>query len=375
MMSSGEEIGDVICISPINIAVVKYWGKRDTQLVLPCNSSLSVTIDSSLIHSKIIVRYLKLETGDRFSLNGVSAALSNRLKACLVALREIARSEGLPPRLYECPVEIAGLNNFPTAAGLASSASGFAGIVMAIARLFQLSADTTTLSRIARLGSGSACRSLFGGFVEWTAGIALDGSDSSAVQVAPPSAWPDLRVVIAILSDSKKAVSSTDAMERSVKTSALLEYRTKHVVPARLAKIRDAILGRDFETFATLTMQDSNQFHAICLDTYPPIMYLTDDSHRVIDFVTQLNDFFGRSVVAYTFDAGPNAVLFTLAEFEDTLFDLLRYFFEDGGSLSQVSVAAQAVLDAVRINPSRCVKKIIRTGIGTGPFFLPNTSG
>ena len=122
-------------------------------------------------------------------------------------------------------------NNFPTAAGLASSAAGFAALVSAIAKLYELPQDVSELSKIARKGSGSACRSLFGGFVAWEMGTLPDGQDSKAVEIAPLEHWPSLRAVILVVSDDKKDTPSTTGMQSTVATSDLFAHRIAEVVP------------------------------------------------------------------------------------------------------------------------------------------------
>lgn len=222
-------------------------------------------------------------------------------------------------------------NNFPTAAGLASSAAGFAALVRAIADLYQLPNTPTELSRIARQGSGSACRSLFGGYVAWEMGTRIDGSgmfhlkffcagklyellltlvDSLAVQVAPASHWPTMRALVLVASAEKKDVSSTSGMQTTVATSDLFQRRVEEVVPKRFIAMKEAILAKDFPTFAELTMRDSNSFHAVCLDTFPPIAYLNPTSFAAIRLVGDINKKAGKSIAAYTFDAGPNAVIY-----------------------------------------------------------------
>ena len=140
-------------------------------------------------------------------------------------------------------MHICSRNNFPTAAGLASSASGFAALVASLAALYKLPATPSQLSLIARQGSGSACRSLFGGYVAWEMGSSPDGSDSLAVEVAPQSHWPDIHALICVVSDDKKGTSSTSGMQRTVETSPLLQQRIKEVVPARMAAIKQACDG------------------------------------------------------------------------------------------------------------------------------------
>jgi diphosphomevalonate decarboxylase len=117
-----------------------------------------------------------------------------------------------------------------------------------------------------------------------------------------------------VVSDKQKDTSSTSGMQTSIETSLLLRFRADRVVDARLGEIENAYLNRDFETFGRITMQDSNQFHATCLDTYPPIFYMNDISRMIIRMVHIVNDFYGRVRLAYTFDAGPNAVVYCLDE-------------------------------------------------------------
>jgi diphosphomevalonate decarboxylase len=163
-------------------------------------------------------------------------------------------------------VHICSENNFPTAAGLASSAAGYACLVKALAELYGV-ADTE-LSSIARVGSGSACRSVYGGWVRWTMGVRDDGVDSVASQVVPADHWPEMQILILVVNAGKKGVSSSSGMQTSVATSALIKHRAAVVVPERMKEIEAAIEARDFDTFGKITIKDSNQFHAICLDTY-----------------------------------------------------------------------------------------------------------
>jgi len=230
-------------------------------------------------------------------------------------------------------VHVCSENNFPTAAGLASSASGFAALIASLAALYELQPEVSSseLSRIARQGSGSACRSLFGGYVAWQGGEQSSGQDSLAVEVAPQSHWPDLQALICVVSDAKKGTPSTAGMQRTVQTSPLLQHRIKHVVPERMVKISEAIQKRDFDTFAEITMADSNNFHACCLDTAPPIFYMNDVSRAIVQLVEELNraseaDGKGK-LVAYTYDAGPNAVLYAPKANMPSILQMIRHYF------------------------------------------------
>ncbi|KAL5735166.1 hypothetical protein ACOSP7_033027 [Xanthoceras sorbifolium] len=315
---SGKWVLMVTAQTPTNIAVIKYWGKRDETLILPVNDSISVTLDPDHLCTTTTVAVSPSFDHDRMWLNAKEISLSGgRFQNCLREIRNRAcdfedKEKGIKIEKKDWEklhLHIASYNNFPTAAGLASSAAGFACLVFALAKLMNAKEDQSQLSAIARQGSGSACRSLFGGFVKWIMGKDEKGSDSLAVQLADEEHWNDLVIVIAVVSSRQKETSSTSGMRESVETSLLLQHRAKEVVPKRIVQMEEAIKNRDFSSFAQLTCADSNQFHAVCLDTSPPIFYMNDTSHRIISCVEKWNRSEGSPQVAYTFDAGPNAVL------------------------------------------------------------------
>lgn len=295
-------------IAPTNLALIKYWGKRDASLNLPINSSLSVTLDQRDLQTITTASFA--DDKDRLWVNGEEVEVES-IPRTVTVLKEFRKL--IPPSdpRHSRPIHLASKNSFPTAAGLASSAAGYSAMVTALAGLFELDFEgrKEEFSRIARQGSGSACRSLMGGFVAWNMGNAADGSDSQAEQICAASHWPTLEAVICVASDKKKSVSSTSGMQTSVKTSQLLGHRAEAIVPTRFEQIKRAIKDLNTECVWELTMKESNQFHACCLDTCPPIFYLTDTSRRIIHVVNELNQ---QGVkYAYTFDAGPNAVIFT----------------------------------------------------------------
>lgn len=193
------------------------------------------------------------------TLNGKVESFDNeRIQRCVAKIKDrAAQANSCSKELLDCKIHVVSDNNFPTAAGLASSASGYACLVYSLAQLYGLKKQE--ISDIARLGSGSACRSIYGGFVQWQKGVHLDGNDSIAVQVAPASHWPDLHVLILVVNDSKKKVGSTSGMARSVVTSELIKYRVEKCVPQRIHSMTQAIKDRDFSKFAEVTMKDSNQ--------------------------------------------------------------------------------------------------------------------
>ncbi|RVE74538.1 hypothetical protein OJAV_G00023580 [Oryzias javanicus] len=378
----------VTCTAPVNIAVVKYWGKRNEELILPINSSLSVTLHQDQLKTTTTVATSKSFKEDRIWLNGKEEDVTHpRLQSCLREIRRLARKRhnngdttstdltGLSQKVHICSV-----NNFPTAAGLASSAAGFACLVYSLAQAFGVEGE---LSGIARQGSGSACRSMYGGFVQWIMGNQEDGKDSLAQQVEPESHWPELRILVLVVSAERKPVGSTSGMQTSVQTSCLLKHRAESVVPHRMEEMIKAVRGKDFAAFAELTMKDSNQFHATCLDTYPPIFYLNRVSQQVIHLVHRYNRHYGETRVAYSFDAGPNAVIFTLQQHVPEFVHMVQHFFppetngEDfikGLPVKHTPVSEQ-LKQSVGLEPMpKGINYIISTKAGPGPRVVKDPS-
>ncbi|PIA28286.1 hypothetical protein AQUCO_07200144v1 [Aquilegia coerulea] len=356
--------------TPTNIAVIKYWGKRDETLILPINDSISVTLDPEHLCTTTTVAVSPSFESDKMWLNGKEISLAGgRYQSCLREIRSRANDvedeeKGISIKKQDWDklhVHIASFNNFPTAAGLASSAAGFACLVYSLAKLMNVKEEQGKLSAIARQGSGSACRSLFGGFVKWIMGNEANGSDSMAVQLASETHWDDLVIIIAVVSSRQKETSSTSGMRESVDTSPLLHYRSKEVVPKRILQMEEAIKTRDFPSFAKLTCTDSNQFHAVCLDTSPPIFYMNDTSHRIISYMEKWNRSQGTPQVAYTFDAGPNAVLIAPNRKVATLLlqRLLFYFPPSADTdLSSFVIGDKSLLKDAGINAMKDVEAL-----------------
>lgn len=298
-----------------------------------------MTLSQDTLQSKTTISASKEFSHNRLWLNGIEEDItkSKRMNNCFRETRAIrqameakAEAEGNPIEpLSTYPVHVCSENNFPTAAGLASSASGFAALVYTLSKLYELTISASELSKIARQGSGSACRSLFGGFVAWEMGEKEDGSDSYAVQVAPETHWPELNALICVVSDAKKGTSSTAGMQSTIKTSLLMKDRISSIVPARMEAMKKAVLDKDFQSFAELTMRDSNQFHAVCLDTYPPIFYMNDTSRAIIQLIHEYNATSpdGKLKAAYTYDAGPNAVIYAPEENMPEINRLISHYF------------------------------------------------
>jgi len=325
------------------------------------------------MHAKTTVTASSSFDKDSIWLNKELQDESGRLSSCLEEVRVAARQLPNPKVSPEWKVRICSENNFPTAAGLASSAAGYACLVTALCKLYGITGDTSIL---ARRGSGSACRSVYGGFVHWRMGSRDDGLDSSAIQLQSAAHWPDLRVLICVASDSRKKTSSSLGMKNSVATSPLLKFRAEHCVPQRTEQMIKAIQARDFDAFAELTIKDSNQFHAVCQDTYPPCVYLNTTSHQVSSLVHQLNKSEGRFVATYTFDAGPNACIFIMEKDVSRMLGLLRHYFCDDedfvrGEPAKETNPSESELSALSVDriPGG-LKYVLVTRAGEGPETL-----
>lgn len=275
-----------------NIALIKYWGKRDVALNLPVVGSISITLES--LWTRTDVRFVPGQKGDRVSLNGRSdEAETKRISKCLDLLRARAG--------VDYGADVASRNNFPTAAGLASSASGFAALVHAGARALNLDLNLQEQSVLARRCSGSAARSIFGGYVEWAHGQLADGTDSVARPLLNADAWP-LRVAVAITSTAAKQVGSTEGMRRTADTSP---YQSAWIdtQEADLSVARDAIRARDFDALARISEYSCLKMHALALAAQPGLLYWNGATVECMHRVRVLRQ---QGVpVFFTVDAGP----------------------------------------------------------------------
>ncbi|OON17200.1 diphosphomevalonate decarboxylase [Opisthorchis viverrini] len=327
--------------APVNIAITKYWGKLDELNIHPVNSSISMTLNQDQVFPLLSEYIYQLMTTTRlvtgpdltnssFSLNGrMYEDVPGRIKDVIIIAQLRARLAGRTNVYPHLCIE--SINSFPTAAGLASSASGLAALAFGLTKLYRLDEDPPSL---ARRGSGSACRSLYGGFVHWIRSndtlCSTGGSQthcSTVHELYPASYWPELKVLICVASSHKKSTGSTTGMQRTVNTSQLFQRARCESVKQHELLLLSALRDRDFENFARIAMQESNQLHAVCLDTWPPCIFLTDVSLKLMNWVHLLNRFCGKTVVAYTFDAGPNAFLFAEESNVSFLLHLLALCF------------------------------------------------
>lgn len=275
-----------------NIALVKYWGKRDTLLNLPLVGSISLTLDA--LWTETEVRLVPGQERDRFWLNGREDAVGlHRVAAVLDLLRERAGER--------VAAHVDSRNSFPTGAGLASSASGFAALVMAGAAAFGLRLAPFELSVLARRGSGSASRSIFGGYVEWRRGVREDGDDSHAMPVKSADHWP-LRVLIAVTSRAEKAVGSSVGMNRTLETSPFGAGWAR-AQDADLDRARSAIIDRDFAALAEVAEHSCLKMHALAMSAQPGLIYWNAATLACLHRVRALRA--SGVPVFFTIDAGP----------------------------------------------------------------------
>ena len=275
-----------------NIALIKYWGKAPGRLNVPAVGSISLTLDA--LWSETSIEFDAALAEDVFLLDAVARPEQlTRITPCLDLLRDLA---GMTAR-----ASVASHNNFPTGAGLASSASGFAALVGAADAALGLTLPARDLSRIARQGSGSAARSIFGGFVQMHAGTASDGSDSFAEPLLEGADWP-LNVVVAVTSRQEKAVGSGAGMTLSSRSSAYYPaWVESH--PADMEAARAAISARDFEALADVSELNCLKMHAAAMAAQPPLVYF---SGTTLDGIELIRGMRRRGVpVFFTVDAGP----------------------------------------------------------------------
>jgi diphosphomevalonate decarboxylase len=283
-------MGKATAVANPNIAFIKYWGKVDEALTLPANPSLSMNL--AALTTVTTVEFRPGLPNDVVAIDDQPAAGQGlaRVVAHLGRVRDMA---GIEDRAW-----VASRNDFPVGTGLASSASAFAALSLAAARAAGLDLDETALSRLARLGSGSACRSVPGGFGLWEG----DGDATSyARQVAPPEHW-DLHDVVAIVSRSHKAIGSYDG--HALAPSSPLHKARLAAVPGLLATIQQSIQARDLATLGPAAEADALAMHGVMMTSMPSLLYWLPETVAVLQSVRAWRS--EGLAVYFTLDAGPN---------------------------------------------------------------------
>jgi diphosphomevalonate decarboxylase len=294
-----------------NIALIKYWGKRDETLFLPMNSSLSITLDK--FYTTTTVQFCNDLTNDIFLLNGHLANETDTMK--ISGFLDLIRNRaGMGLHAV-----VTSINKVPTSAGLASSASGFAALTAAAAKAIGLDLDKTELSILARQGSGSASRSIYGGFVEWEKGSKTDGSDSYANPLLLEQDW-NLSILSVLVASDQKGVSSREGMKRTVETSPFYSGWLD-TVEKDLKSAKEAIKQRNFEMLGKVVETNALKMHATMLGANPPVIYWQSGTIEVIQHIQKL-----RSTgfqVYFTIDAGPNVKVLCLPNDEQRVYESL----------------------------------------------------
>jgi diphosphomevalonate decarboxylase len=274
-----------------NIAFIKYWGVIDPRLHIPSNSSLSMNLDG--LHTRTCVTFDTDQEADTLRLNGAvqGGEALRRVSEFLDRVRTLAG--------FHLFAAVESENNFPTGTGIASSASAFAALSLAASAAAGLDMEEADLSRLARTGSGSACRSVPDGYVEWQAGT--DHHSSYAYSIAPASHW-DLVDCVAIISEVHKPTGSREGHQMAG-TSPLQTARVADT-PRRMEICRRAVLGRDLEALAEVVESDCLMMHAVMMTSSPALIYWMPATLEIMNLVVEKR----RSGVPvfYTIDAGPN---------------------------------------------------------------------
>ncbi len=305
--SAPGAVASVRAVAHSNIALVKYWGKRSSvvpDLNLPAVGSLSMTLADLRTETEI-----RGADSDSFELAGETLD-EGATRKVFMHLDRVWAGLGHPGERPTCAVR--SKNYLPTAAGLASSASGFAALTLAAHEAFAGDGrlDLAQLSALARRGSGSAARSLWGGFVRLEAGLAEDGSDCIAAPLAPANHW-DLRLIVVHTARGAKAVGSTGGMQRSRETSPYFPAWIESSL-ADLNGAQAALLTRDLPRLGTIMEHSCFKMHACMFATQPPLVYWNG---RTLDVIHALWSAREDGLMGYaTSDAGPHVKVLCSAE-------------------------------------------------------------
>lgn len=290
-------------IANANIALIKYWGKRDPELFLPYNSSISLTLDG--LNTITTVEFNGYDQ-DVFILNNQEIKEGKELEKLIRHLDLIRKIAGVNKK-----AKIISKNNFPTASGLASSASGFAALTLAATKAFGMNLDSKELSIVSRQGSGSSARSCLEGFVEWAKGEKQDGTDSYAKQIAPADHWPEFRMIITIVSSRAKKISSRAGMAKTVETSPMYKVWLD-TIERDLDNARQGILKKDIALTGSTAEMNCLKMHSTMITTNPLIIYWQPATLEIIHSVLKWRN---EGLECYfTIDAGPQVKVICLED-------------------------------------------------------------
>lgn len=277
-------------VAPANIAFIKYWGKNDEELRLPANGSISVNLNG--LKTTTTVEFSKDFKQDLIIINDKQN--KQEMVRVILHLDRVRKLAGIKYK-----ARVISKNNFPTASGLASSASGFAALTVAAVRAAGLNLSEKDLTVLARLGSGSACRSIPDGFVEWFEG---KNSDSSyAVSIFPSEYW-DINIVSILISEKEKKTGSSEG-QKLAKTSPFFSARLIKI-DEKIKKLKQFIKEKNFAKFGELIEREALELHAITMTSTPALIYWQPETIKLINLIWEWR---GKGLFVYfTIDAGPN---------------------------------------------------------------------
>ncbi|MGX4686592.1 diphosphomevalonate decarboxylase [Vagococcus sp. JNUCC 83] len=321
------------CRAHTNIALIKYWGKRNDELFLPMNSSLSLTLDAFYTDTSVTIDTDLKE--DEFYLNGIKQdeKETTKISRFLNLFRQVAKDYTF--------AKVESYNHVPTAAGLASSASAFAALAGATNTALKLNLDRQVLSTFARQGSGSSTRSIYGGLVEWNMGKDDLSQTSHAIEIDDAS-W-DIGMIVIAINKQQKKLSSRIGMKLTVETSPFYPVWVAEAQKDLIA-IKEAIKAKDFVTLGEITESNGMKMHATMLGATPPISYWEPDSVKAINKVKEIRN---NGIPCYvTMDAGPNVkVLCRQSQMSDILNKLKESFTNDQLICSKVGEGIKELTD------------------------------
>ncbi len=293
-----------------NKALVIYWGNKNDALRIPNRSSLSVTLQGLNHPLDYIVSLRTLGPSperDKVIIDGIEdkGEIYSYFVSHLNAMRGYTG--------FKDKVEVSTRKSFPVGSGLAGSAASASALAEAFAGLIGKSDDTRLKSIMARRGSGSASRSVFGGFVVWQKGNANDDSSSFAKQLFNENHW-DLRNIIAVVSSNPKKIRSIDGMKLSAKTCPQPIYSNfVSVANTHIEQISAALLARDLSRIGALYEEENHLFRQVCINTMPSLDYWAKATHDILDKISTLRK---EGIAAYAgTDAGPNVHVFTMPKY------------------------------------------------------------
>lgn len=297
-----------------NIALIKYWGKRDKKLILPQNSSVSMTLDSMGVHTT--VEFDEKYDKDIVIINDQELPEGEGKKEvtdALDAIRERGKSQ--------LKAKVLSKSNFPIGAGLASSAAGLAALALAGTKALGLDLDSRELSIMARRCSGSASRSVDGGFVQWIRGEQEDGLDSYGKQLFPEDHWPEFRMVVAITSLAEKKIKSRAGMSKTVDNCPYYNCWL-NTIDEDIEKVKDGLARKDFTLVGRTAEENCMKMHALMITTKPSIIYWNPATMRILHSVMEWRDDGLESY--FTIDAGPQVKIICLEKDLKTIKEKLK---------------------------------------------------